>query len=155
MADRVLLLLLCRFRKSGSGTFSQPCSFLLFYEVHSYDCSLARTSTENKDNRGQGTVGSRLDPTFGCVEPSSSSFFFSKLKGRTLEEINELIERSLSVWKFKTTKVNIDMVATQQMFGGLFSPNPGAPVFKTRCSCTCSLIVFVSPSPSSVQGHGG
>jgi hypothetical protein len=37
-------------------------------------------------------------------------FFFlclPELKGRTLEEIDELFERRISAWKFKTTRTNI------------------------------------------------
>ncbi len=33
--------------------------------------------------------------------------FLPELKGRTLEEIDELFERKISAWKFKTTKTNI------------------------------------------------
>ncbi len=33
--------------------------------------------------------------------------FLPELKGRTLEEIDELFERKIPAWKFKTTKTNI------------------------------------------------
>lgn len=34
-------------------------------------------------------------------------FFIPELKGRTLEEIDELFARRIPAWKFKTTKTNI------------------------------------------------
>ncbi|KAK4183672.1 hypothetical protein QBC35DRAFT_393402, partial [Podospora australis] len=34
-------------------------------------------------------------------------FFLPELKGRTLEEIDELFERGIPAWKFKTTKTTI------------------------------------------------
>jgi hypothetical protein len=34
-------------------------------------------------------------------------FFIPELKGRTLEEIDELFARRVPAWKFKTTKTNI------------------------------------------------
>jgi len=42
-------------------------------------------------------------------------FFLPELKGRTLEEIDELFERRVPAWKFKTTKANIMDEARKEM----------------------------------------
>ncbi len=42
-------------------------------------------------------------------------FFLPELKGRTLEEIDELFERRISAWKFKTTAANIAAEARKEM----------------------------------------
>lgn len=42
-------------------------------------------------------------------------FFLPELKGRTPEEIDELFERHVPAWKFKTTKANIMDEARKEM----------------------------------------
>ncbi|AEO60449.1 hypothetical protein MYCTH_2129548 [Thermothelomyces thermophilus ATCC 42464] len=41
--------------------------------------------------------------------------FLPELKGRTLEEIDELFERRVPAWKFKTTKTNISEAALKEV----------------------------------------
>lgn len=41
--------------------------------------------------------------------------FLPELKGRTLEEIDELFERRIPAWKFKTTKTNISVTALREV----------------------------------------
>jgi len=69
----------------------------------------------NPENLNWGAKYGYIWAASNCVCGVFFFFFLPELKGRTLEEIDELFERRVPAWKFKTTKANIMDEARKEM----------------------------------------